>query len=53
MGGMYAVAESLAALAGEAGVELALGSTVSRIDTRGDRAIGVSLADGSRLRRTW
>jgi phytoene desaturase len=50
LGGMFAVAESLAALAREAGVELALGSAVSRIDVRADRAIGVTLADGSRLR---
>ena len=48
-GGMYSIIEALVALAGEAGVDLRLGSEVTRIETDRDRARGVRLADGSHL----
>jgi phytoene desaturase len=48
-GGMYSIVETLADLAREAGVEFRFGSTVSRINTNGKRARGVSLADESDL----
>jgi phytoene desaturase len=49
MGGMYSVVETLMALAREAGVQFAFGSSVSRITTNGSRARGVRLGDGSEL----
>ncbi len=46
-GGMYSVVESLAALAGQAGVEFLFNSPVERIDVNADHARGVLLADGA------
>ena len=48
-GGMYSIVETLVDLARDAGVEFSFGSSVSQINTDGNRARGVSLADGSRL----
>jgi phytoene desaturase len=49
-GGMYSVVETLVDLARDAGVEFAFGSTVERIETDTNRALGVALADGTRLK---
>ena len=49
-GGMYAVVETLVALAREAGVQFGFEQSVSRIDITANRATGVVLADGSRVR---
>jgi phytoene desaturase len=46
MGGTHRIAQAIARLAGELGVELRLGTPVSRILTEGSRAVGVRLADG-------
>ncbi len=48
-GGMYRLAEALAALAAERGVEIRCGAHVSRIEAAGGRATGVALATGERL----
>ena len=48
-GGMYSIAETLVDLARDAGVEFSFGTTVSQINTIGNRTRGVSLADGSEL----
>jgi phytoene desaturase len=47
-GGMHRIAESLAELAVESGVEIAYQSPVERIEVDGAHARGVRLADGSR-----
>jgi phytoene desaturase len=49
-GGMYAVVETLFDLAREAGVEFRFGTDVARIDTAGRRVLGVTVADGTRVR---
>jgi phytoene desaturase len=49
-GGMYSIVEALVHLARDAGVEFIFGSTVERIDTDANRAQGVSLADGTRMK---
>ncbi|HET9911447.1 MAG TPA: phytoene desaturase family protein [Anaerolineales bacterium] len=48
-GGMYRIAETLTDLAHQAGVEFIFNSPVERIDTNATHALGVLLADGSRL----
>jgi phytoene desaturase len=48
-GGMASVAETLADLAGQAGVEFIYNSPVERIDTNSTHARGVVLAGGARL----
>jgi phytoene desaturase len=48
-GGMYSVVETLVDLAHDAGVEFRFRSPVARIDTSGNRARGVTLADGTQL----
>jgi phytoene desaturase len=48
-GGMYSIVETLVDLAQESGVEFSFDATVSRIDTTGDRARGVTLAGGAQL----
>lgn len=48
-GGMYNIVETLVDLARDAGAEFVFDAPVARIDTRADRARGVSLSDGSRL----
>jgi phytoene desaturase len=48
-GGMYSIVETLVDLARDAGVQFRFGSAVSRINTSGKRARGVSLADGSEI----
>lgn len=48
-GGTRMVARTLAAIAGELGVRSITGARVSRIRTHGDRAVGVTLADGREL----
>jgi phytoene desaturase len=48
-GGMYSIVESLVDLARDAGVEFCFGTTVARIETTATRAMGVILADGSRM----
>ena len=48
-GGMYSIVEALVGLARAAGVELRFGVPVTRIDTRGDRASGVTFADGASI----
>jgi phytoene desaturase len=48
-GGMYRIAETLAALAREAGVEFRFNAAVEQIDVNAARARGVLLADGSRV----
>jgi phytoene desaturase len=50
VGGMYSVVEALVGLACDAGVEFTFGSTVERIDTDGNRAMGARLVDGALLR---
>jgi phytoene desaturase len=49
-GGMYSIVETLVDLAQTAGAEFRYDSTVTRIETRANRATGVLLADGSRLK---
>ena len=49
-GGMYRIAEVLAAAAGEAGVTLLYDEPVTRIEVEGRRATGVVLGDGRLLR---
>lgn len=49
-GGMYAIAEAVARLAGELGVELRYGATVERIVVERGRARGVRLAGGEEVR---
>jgi phytoene desaturase len=46
---MYSVVETLVDLARKTGVRFAFGSSVSRITTKGNRAAGVRLSDGSEL----
>ncbi len=48
-GGMYSVAESLADVAVQAGVEFIFDAAVEHIETEATRARGVLLADGARL----
>jgi phytoene desaturase len=48
-GGMYSVVEALVDVARASGVEFTFNSPVTEITTRGDRARGVRLADGSHL----
>ncbi len=50
MGGMYSVVEALVKIADEAGVRFEYDASVERIDLEGDRATGVTLADGRRIR---
>ncbi|MGQ9634526.1 MAG: phytoene desaturase family protein [Bryobacteraceae bacterium] len=49
-GGMYRLAESLASLACERGVEMVLGAEVVRIENDGRRVTGVTLASGERVK---
>jgi len=49
-GGMYSIVEALMDLAREAGVEFKFNSSVDQINTNGDRASGVTLADESYVR---
>jgi phytoene desaturase len=49
MGGMYSVVEALVDVARGSGVEFTFIADVTEITTRGDRAAGVRLADGSHL----
>jgi phytoene desaturase len=46
MGGIYKIAEGMARLARELGVQIHLGTPVTKIVTEGDRAVGVQLGDG-------
>jgi phytoene desaturase len=48
-GGMYSIVETLVDLAREAGVEFRFATTVSEINTTGERARGVRLVDGSQI----
>lgn len=48
-GGMHAVARAVATLAQSQGAQLRYGATAARIDTRGGRASGVTLATGETL----
>jgi phytoene desaturase len=48
-GGIHAVPRALAAAAEKHGVRLRYGTTVARVDVRGDRATGVVTADGERV----
>ncbi|RZS82947.1 phytoene desaturase [Motilibacter rhizosphaerae] len=48
-GGMHAVPRALAGAAEKAGVEFRYGTTVSRVETRGKRAVAVITADGERI----
>ena len=48
-GGMAAVPVALADAAADAGVEFRYGTTVTRIETSGDRAVAVHTADGERI----
>jgi 1-hydroxycarotenoid 3,4-desaturase len=48
-GGMYRLAEALAALAVRHGAELRLGAVVAEIETRDDAVCGLRLASGERL----
>ena len=48
-GGMYSVVEALVDVARAAGVEFIFNAPVTEITTRGDRARGVRLADGSHI----
>jgi phytoene desaturase len=49
MGGMYRIIESLAGIAASLGVRFIYNAPVAQIETAGDRATGVRLADGRRL----
>jgi phytoene desaturase len=49
-GGMYSIVETLVGLARDAGVEFEFGSNVARIDTGTNKARGLVLADGAKLR---
>lgn len=49
MGGTRRVAQALARLGGEMGVEFVLGERVERIECEGDRATGVLLGNGERI----
>jgi phytoene desaturase len=48
-GGMYSIVETLVDLARDQGVQFAFGASVSQILTKGTRALGVRLDDGSQL----
>ena len=48
-GGMYRIVEALVELARRAGVEFIFDAEVERIEVDGDRARGITLADGQRL----
>lgn len=48
-GGMRALGEALAGAAAKAGAELRYGSTVTRLERRGDRVSAALLADGERV----
>jgi phytoene desaturase len=48
-GGMHAVPRALAAAAGKHGVDLRYGTTVTGVETVGDRAVAVHTADGERV----
>jgi phytoene desaturase len=48
-GGIHAVPRALAAAADKHGVRLRYGTTVSRVEVRGDRAVGVLTASGERI----
>ena len=48
-GGMHAVPTAMAAAAEKHGVRFRYGTTVTRVETRGDRAVAVHTADGERI----
>ncbi|MEV4753719.1 phytoene desaturase family protein [Micromonospora sp. NPDC049559] len=48
-GGIHAVARAMAGAAEKHGVQIRYGTTVSRVETSGDRATGVLTADGERI----
>ncbi len=48
-GGMHAVPRALAAAADKHGVEFRFGTTVTRVERRGERAVAVHTADGDRI----
>jgi len=48
-GGMHAVPRALAGAAEKHGVELRYGTTVTSVETSGDRAVAVHTADGDRI----
>jgi phytoene dehydrogenase-like protein len=52
IGGMGAVADALAAAAGESGVAITTGTAVARVLVRGDRACGVRLSTGQEIAAT-
>ena len=47
-GGIYAIAQAMARLAAELGVEIRTGRPVAQIEVAGDRVCGVRLPDGTR-----
>jgi len=49
VGGMYEIVRTLTAIAEKKGVSFLYEAAVERIETEGDRAVGVLLADGRRL----
>jgi phytoene desaturase len=49
-GGMHAVPRALAGAAEKHGVQIHYGRTVTRVETRGQRAIAVRTSDGERIR---
>jgi phytoene desaturase len=49
MGGMGALVHGLLGLATGLGAQLRCGAEVTRIETEGDRVVGVALADGTRI----
>ncbi len=53
VGGMGAISEAIGASARSAGAEILTGAEVASIDVRNGSAIGVTLADGTELRRRW
>jgi len=50
IGGMGAISEAIAASARAAGAEIRTDAEVASIDVEGERVVGVTLADGERLR---
>jgi phytoene dehydrogenase-like protein len=50
IGGMGAISEAIAASARAAGAEIRTDAAVASIDIEGERVVGVTLADGERLR---
>ncbi len=50
VGGMGAISEAIAASARAAGAEIRTDAEVASIDVEGERVVGVTLADGERLR---